>query len=747
MAESPAAPPASGHEPSSSRYVPQRTVHLWDYVRVLHKRRWTIIPAFTAVVLFMSVKTFTTTPIYEARTTVLIEPENQNVVNIEEVVQEEGGTDYYQTQYGLLRSRALARKAVQELKLWNDPGFGGGPPQKPGFSVMGTARSAVRTIIGLFTAPENDKEAPQPDETIRESAVISGFLGQLEVVSTRGTRLVDLQFRSPDPALAAKALNTLTRLYIDQNLEFRLSSSRDASDWLIKQLTDQRKAVEAAEQALQAYRENNDALSLDEGQNIVGQELTDLNSALTKAKTVRLEKEGLYEQLRLLQANSAALDTFPAIMSNPVVQQLKSEVAVLLRQKTLLAQTFGEKHPQMEQVTSSLKSTEARLEAEVGKIVESVRQEFVTARNQEGRLLAALNAQKQAASGLNQSGIEYGVLKREAESTREIYQTLLQRAKETGVSAELKTNNVRVIDAAEPPRSPILPRTRLDLMLAVFGGGLFAIALGFLFEYFDNRIKGPDEIRLHLGLPFLGLIPVVAAPGKDGDRSAKLITNAVPQVFAEAFRTVRTNILFSSAEEGPRSVLVTSSVPNEGKTIVASNLAVGLAQAGSRVLLMDADMRLPKVHVMFEVPAEPGLSNLLVGDAKVTDAVRKTTVPGLWILAGGRVPPNPAELLGAPRFKEFLTALREHFDWIVIDSPPVMPVTDASVIAHLTSGVLFVVGAEMTNRAVARHAIERLDSAHGRFFGAVLNKADIERNSYYYAEYYRREYDKYYVTP
>jgi polysaccharide biosynthesis transport protein len=288
----------------------------------------------------------------------------------------------------------------------------------------------------------------------------------------------------------------------------------------------------------------------------------------------------------------------------------------------------------------------------------------------------------------------------------------------------------------------VSPQKGLNLLLALFGGSLAACGLAFFFEYLDSRIKTPDEIRTHLGLPHLGLLPAIDA--KALSASYPLVSNGVPGNFAEAFRAIRTNLLFSSAQEGSRSILVTSTGPGEGKSLVASNLAISLAQAEQRTLLIDADLRRPKAHEIFDVAQEPGLSNLIVGNAKASEAVRKSSVAGLWVMPSGRMPPNPAELLGSQRFKDFLMSLKKHFDWVIIDSPPVMAVTDAALVAHNATGVVFVVGAEMTSRHAAKTAIDQLQQAQAKFVGAVLNRVDLERNSYYYSQYYRREYAEYY---
>ena len=736
---------------SGSNVLPSGEVHLLDYVRVLYKRRWTAITAFVVVFVSVVVYTFTVTPMFEARVQLLIEPENPNVISFKEVIeQDKSTTDYYQTQYKILQSRALAKRTLENARLWSHPEFAKGlqaggllglgdkapgappPAQQAGFPNTASTPGVTTPSVPMINS----------DETPAQSKVIDTFLKHLTISPIRNSRLVDVKFESADANLSAQVANALARSYIEQNLEFKFLSSKEASDWLNQRLAEQRKDVESSEKALQSYREQTDAVSLEEKQNIVVQKLADLNAAVTRAKTERLQKEAAYQQIQAIQNDRSALDTFPAILSNTFIQQLKGQLAELQRQQASLGEKYGEKHPEMIKVRSAIEQTEAKLQGEIGKVVLSIRNEYTAAQAQERSLVTALEQQKNEAMALNRKGIDYGVLQRDANTNRQMFDNLLQRAKETGVTAELKTSNIRVVDPAEVPRRPVRPNKLLNLALALFGGGLFAIGLTFFFEYLDNRIKSPEEIKNFLGLPFLGLVP--ALPEKDAEDGDALLHRGVPTGFAEAFRNIRTNVLFSSAEEGGRSIVVTSTGPGEGKTLIASNLAIALAQAGQRVLVVDADMRKPRVHSAFGESQAPGLSNVLVGNAKASEAVRKGPVQNLWLLVAGVVPPNPAELLGSQRFKDFLRTLQEHFDWVIVDSPPVMAVTDASVIAHVAHGVVYVVAAEQASKYTASAALEQLEAAKAKFLGGILNKVHVERHSYYYSHYYRKDYASYY---
>jgi succinoglycan biosynthesis transport protein ExoP len=735
---------ARPHAPSAPRaelHVDE--VHLLDYVKVLYKRRWTAATAFLVVLVGVTVYTFTATPIFEAKTRLLIESDDPNVVSFKEVINEEQAkADYYQTQYNVLQSRALARKTIDALRLWDHPLFAGAPESNKG--VAAAVAGILAQAFGGKSRKETGADTPAADETAAQSHAIDLFLDRLTVAPIRNSRLVDIRFRSPDATLSTNIVNAVAKNYIEQNLEYKFMSSKEASDWLGERLAEQRKQVEAAELKLQQYREQNDAISLQDRENIVVQKLADLNGAVTQAKAERFQKQALYNQLQSLRAknSTAALDSFPAILSNTYIQQQKAELAQLQSQLAQLSEKLGEKHPEIIKLKSAIQLAQIKLDGEIGKVVQSVRNEYQSALAKENSLVGALSQQKDEAMSMNRKAIDYGVLERDVQSNKQLYESLLQRAKETGVSSELKTSNIRIVDQAERPRAPVTPQKALNLLLAVLGGGLLAVGLAFFFEYIDSRIKTPDELKLHLRLPSLGMLP--ALDGKAWKGKEPLINQGVAPNFAEAFRSLRTNVLFSSADEGSRTLVVTSTGPGEGKTTVAANLAIGFAQAGQRVLLVDADMRRPRVHAVFGLKQEPGLSNLMVGNAKASECVRKSGVPGMWALAAGRIPPNPAELLGSQRFRDFLASLHAYFDCVIIDTPPVMAVTDACIIANVASGVVFVVGAEMTGRHAARAAVEQLEQGRARFVGAVLNRVELEKNSYYYSHYYRREYGAYY---
>lgn len=719
-------------------------IHALDYLRILHKRRWIASSVFLVVFGTITLYTFTTTPIYSARTQILIENESPNVVKFEEVFEQNKATnDYYQTQYRILQSRLLARRTVEDEKLWEHPLLAQPTASSPLLSPLGLLTSSIQFIADRFAdAPVAVSEPPAAGETAEQTGVIDRLLGGLSVAPVRNTRLVDVSFRSPDPAFSARVANALAREYIEQSLEFKFLATQEATDFLKERTAEQRKALEKSEHALQQYREKTGAMALEDRQNIVIQRLADLNAAVTRARTERIEKESLYNQIRTIQTDASAVDTFPAILNNTFIQQLKSQLNEQQRLEAQLSEKLGARHPDMVKVRSAIETTQTRINGEIQKVVQALRNDYMAAAANERALQTSLDQQKAEAEELNRASIQYGVLQRDATANQTMFSGLLERSRETGISGELKISNIRIVDRAETPRNPTSPNKRNNLLLALLSGVFLAVGLVFALEYLDTRIRQPEEIKTMLGLPLLGMVPKFNPKETTGP---PLLGNGMPGAFSEAFRGIRTNVLFSSAESGSKSIVITSTGPSEGKSVVSANIAMSLALAGQRVLLIDADMRRPKTNELFGLSLEPGLSNVLVGDAKASEAVKRTLTPNLWLLAAGKHPPNPAELLGSRRFLDFLASLGDHFEWVILDSPPVMAVTDASVVAHAATGVIFVVGSEMTSKGSAKAALDQLDSARAKFVGGILNKVDLRGNPYYYGRHYRREYQNYYT--
>jgi capsular exopolysaccharide synthesis family protein len=440
-------------------------------------------------------------------------------------------------------------------------------------------------------------------------------------------------------------------------------------------------------------------------------------------------------------ADTTSPDAIPAIAQNPQVQSIRSHLAELQRQKAQLLERYLDKHPEVQKVNAQLAEQQRQLDVESNKGLLAIKNDYERARLEEQTLQQSLNEAKADVQDLGRKSVNYNVLEREAKSYRTIYEALLQSEKELRVSSNSRANNVRVIDHAEVPGAPLTPGGRRTWLLSLAVGLVAAIAVAYGLDYMNDTIKTPEDITQHLKVPFLGLVPSVP-----NDQEPVLAMAQAPHEFAESFRTLRTSLVSKYAGEGTKTMVVTSGQPLEGKTTTACNIAIALAYGGARVLLIDADMRRPGLHRPLRLTNERGLAQVLIGQVRVRDVIQRTVDPNLLAITAGATPPNPSELLSSERMKTFLTNLSHGpFDWIIIDTPPVLAVTDAVVIAPAVSGVTVVIGAEMTRRRLAERAVETIMSSHPKVVGVVLNKVDFARNRYYYSRYYGHQYKNYYA--
>jgi succinoglycan biosynthesis transport protein ExoP len=720
-------------------------VHLLDRLNAVFKHRRIAGTAFVLVVTSMMVQTYSTIPIYQTSARIEIQDERSTSVTTLGVTDPtwwQESAPYYQTQYEILRSRELARRVVRRLDLKANPDFNGHAPQpRDPIALIRQARaSASAWARGLFAKKVLvDRPVPAPDESTQEAGLISGFLGGVVITPYATTRLVDVMYQHTDPDFAAVAANALAEEYTQQNLDQRLSNNAKELAFVNEQLEAATLKVKVGEQALQQYREVNNAQSLDDRQNIVVARLTSLSQAVTEKRTERQQKETLYNQVRGADASSDVADTFPLIGNNPSVVSAQSQLAALKAEQISLAQIYGPDAPKMIEVGVKIDAAARLLVAERRKVIDSAKNDYDAAVAQERNFGSDLDRANAANVDLDRKSGDYRILQRDLDSQRQIFQSLLDRQKQLSVVANSRANNVRLVDRAEPKRSPISPNPRRDWLTAILAGITLAFGLAFGFEYLDDTIKTPEDVTKRLKLPLLGLVPALR-----GDR-VPILTETVPHDFGEAFRSLRTSLVFTSGGESTRVVAVTSTQPLEGKTTTACNLALALALGGARVLLIDADMRRPGLHKTMGLRNGVGLSHLLVGQSRVREVIQRTADPNLFVITAGRTPPNPSELLASERMNHFIANLAHGpFDWVLLDTPPVLAVTDAVIIAQKVAGVVFVVGSEMTRRMHAERALETLQNGRARGIGVVLNRVDFDRNKYYYSRYYGYQYKSYY---
>jgi len=728
----------------------EEQINLRDYLRVIQKRRWTVITVFAIIVITVAIHTFTATPIYEATTRLIIDKENPNVVSIQEVMAiDASGTDYYQTQYKIIESRSVARKVVRRLHLDNSEEFFPKPKENLISNLKRSIQETITfwedSIASLLNTEKEKKEDIKPDESEGfepDSPLVSDFIKRIKVNPIRNSRLVDVGFEGKDPVLTTKITNTLADVYIGQNLETKLRAVQDAVRWLHNRIEEERKKVGKAEHALLRYKEKHSIVTdfSSDVEKITAQKLAEMNTQLVEVESKRVEAETRYKQAMALVATPDMLDSISEVLDNRLIQEIKAMEVELFRRMSELSKKYGQKHPRMVAIESELNTLQKRRTQEVNRIINSLKNEYRVALAKENSLKAALAKQKKESLELNQKAIEYGVLRREVESARQMYELLIKRFKETSLTEDMKTGNIRVVDGAEVPKHPVKPKKKLNILLAIIVGLVMGIGLAFFFEYLDNTIKIPEDVEKYLKIPFLGPTPLFSTKSKgdteDDTNSALVTLHSSKSTASESYRGIRTSILLSSAESAPQVILISSTGPLEGKTITTANLAVTMAQAGSKVIILDCDMRRPMMHKLFSMTRDQGISNLLAESSDVKRAIFHTKIPNLDIIPCGPIPPNPSEILGSTRMASLLNVLRKKYAHILIDSPPSIAVTDAVVLSKFVDGVVLVIRADSTVREVAKNCVAQFGAVGANIIGVVLNGVDIGRDSYYYYQYY-----------
>ena len=668
-------------------------IHLKDYIDVLRKRLWTVVTFFVIVVTVVAIHTFTSKPVYEAVSKILIEKENPNIVSFEEVLNlDTAHADYFNTQYKVLKSRTLVRKVFKAA------GLGG-------------------------TAEYRDNIDP-----------ITAFSDSLKVKPVRDSRIVSLAVSGHSPEKITEIANLWAKIYMDQNLSQKLATSSQAVEGLSEKVENLQGKVNSSELALQSYKEESNIIAIEERQGIVVQKLSELNSAVIGANRQRIRFETRFGQLSDLLVKKG-WQSLTNIVDNNLIQNLKSDLVGLEREEASLSLTYRPKHPKMATVLSQMKLLRSRLAEEVEKVVKKAENDFEVARLEEETLRKALEAQKREALDLNKKLIRYNVLKREVDGNQKLFDVLLNRLKETSLTEGLEFNNIRVMDYAEVPMRPVRPKKRQNLLLALIVGLMGGAGLAFFFEYLDDSIKSPEDVERLVDLPFLGLVPAVA------DKESKdlyLVTRDIPKSpVSEAFRGLRTAVLFSaSSDRELKTIMVTSSGPSEGKTTTAVNLAVTMAQGGKRVLLVDSDLRKPSLHKIFGISEMVGASNLLVDQSMdVREAIHETGIENLDVITCGPIPPNPSELLGSRRMKEIIERLHTDYDRVIFDTPPVMSVTDANVLGRMVEGVVLVVNSKISARKAVLGSKRALMEVGANVIGIALNQVDMRDRGYYSYSY------------
>lgn len=743
---SPVAPEGRVPDGAAPRSSPDGGVDIWEYLRII-RRRWLLIVLSVLVVVGLTAfVTLRMTKIYRATSTVQIETQAPQVLgkDIEDVVEMGTGSfwsnvEYYETQYRIIESRDVSMRVVKRYRLNEDPEFMGIPKEERGAFEPATLEEAAEVLQSMITV-----------EPVKDS------------------RLTKVHVENPDPERALLYANAVVDAYVDKNLETMLQSTVDAVDWLSKQLDEAKSELTQSEEKLRSYKKENSILSisLEDRQNLLAAQMTAAAANLTEARSKRIEiqarKNAFAKAAKVEDPMAIPLD---ALNSNPLIQQLKQKFAELSQDYGELDSRYGENHTKIVEIKAKMERIREDIAREVSNVISSVDAELVAARSTEAGLEKALDELKAQAQELADKEGPYRTLAREADNNEEVYKLLLGRTKEADLSKLLRVNNVTVLDRALLPEAPVKPRIHLNLALAFIFGLLLGVGLAVLIEFADRTVKTQEDLEA-LGVSFLGIVPSIDSSttygstvyGSGGSRKkrAKVQDRLVDgeinfdnfvhehpkSQVAESLRSIRTNLLFMSADRSVRRLLVTSPSPQEGKTTVAANLAIVMAQSGSRVLLVDTDMRRPRVHKAFGI-ARPrvGLSTMILGESTAERAISQTGMENLDVLVCGPTPPNPSELIHTDAFRAVVDEISGMYDRVIFDSPPVGVVTDAAILSKMVDGTILIVKSLKTTRDAARHAIGTLKDIDAEILGAVLN--DLDLNNRKYGQHYYHYYKKY----
>lgn len=702
-----------------------REPHLLDYVMVLRKHQWMILTFLLTVVTVVTIASFKMKPVYVASARVEVDRENPNALPFQDSNSIDMYMDlenYIETQIEILRSETLAMKTIRSMDLTRYPEFGGNPNE-------------------IIDAGANQKEPP----------ILGAFLGRLNVKRVPNSRLLEVQFEGENPELAAQVVNAHLQNYVEENFKSRYDATTQASNFLSSELEELRIKMEKSEDAQVAYERQNQIWMVDANQNTTTQKLEDLSKSLTDAQTELSKREATFEL-----AHSPNADSLDAIQGNTEIQDLLKKKSDLEQKYTETLNQTGPNYPAVQDLAAQIKDIDAQIEERKKAVIEQVDSDFHESQTRTALLERDLNHQEALANNLAQKLVQYNILKHDAESNKELYDGLLQKLKEAGISAGLRTSNIRIVDPALVPSVPTRPQKTRNITLAFLVGLVGGIGLAFFREYLDNTVKSPDDIQVLTGLPSLTVVPAFAngnghhqlakvsrhigIGGKRDESRVEVISMQHPKsVVSEAFRALRTALLLSQADRPPQVILMTSALPQEGKTTAASNLAITLAQLGDRTLLLDADLRKPGVRRALNLPTgrELGLSSYLAGVSPLHEViVPHESIENLDAIPTGPIPPNPADLLSSRRMGEAVEELRKQYKFIVIDSPPIMAATDAVILSALTDGVLLVVWSGETPKEAFTRSRDLLSAVKGRLLGVILNAVDSGAPDYYYSYRY-----------
>jgi succinoglycan biosynthesis transport protein ExoP len=734
---------------------PERDLDLRELGRKLWRRK-NVVLGITALGTVASVLILMQmTPLYTARSTVMVDPRQDKVLNMEAVLSGlPADQETIESEIEVLTSRGLAERVVKKLSLYGDPEFNGRlrPPTmwselRAALSPRNLLPAEFLEMIGIATGGP-----PLTEEQILENeriATIDELIGKMDVRRVGRSRVIGISVKLADAGRAAEVANTVADLYIVEQLEAKFEATRRATEWLNDRLSGLRLEVQRTEQAVEAFRKNS-GLVEGKGVTLASQQASELNSQLILSRSRRAEADARLRQVEGLIRSSSSVDSVAEVLNSPLIQQLRTQEAEIQRRAAELSQEFGEKHPRMINIRAEIANIRTKINAEVNKIVQNLRNEVAVAQAREAALRESLQGLEAKVANLNQSEVQLRALEREAKANRALYETFLGRFKETHEQQEFQKPDARIISHADRPTAPSAPKKGL---IAAFAFVLFAalgVAVAFLLESLDKGFRSMEEIEGTTGIPALGLVPALTGLVALRKEPQDIVLERPNSAFTESVRALHAGILLSNVDNPPRTVLMTSSLPSEGKTSLSLSLTRLVARTGAKkVIIVDCDLRRPLVHRHLGMDIGPGLVQLLAEEVSMEQALRRDPGSGAWVLTAGGTPANPTDIITSEHFSRLLGTLRTTFDLVVLDSSPVLAVSDSRILSRMADKTIFVVRWAETRREVVRLGLKQIVEAGADLAGVVLSMVNVKKHSRYgYGDsgYYYGRYRKYYTN-
>ncbi|MCM2285300.1 MAG: polysaccharide biosynthesis tyrosine autokinase [Desulfobacula sp.] len=721
----------------------EKEIHLRDYLRIVIKRKGSILTFFVLTMLIVIIATFTATPLYLAGTKVMIERNTAGSLTTSSTYSPYD-PEFIETQNQLIMSTAVIEKAVENLnpdKIY-DAFLKKAEDQKSYIQAMGgwlkDQYVSVKKILGIETLFSGSDDAVK--KTISEdipptkAQILADMIkGGISVTPVENSRILQIGYLSDNPALSMKVADAVAQAFIDVLVDMQMEVSGYSINWMSQKAEVQRKKLEESEQELQEYKKQQDIVTIEDKETVLPERLADLSKNMTVSETKRKELLAVYNQVKNVRREQ--LETIPAVVANVSLESINQKIIAADQKVSELSKKYGPKHPKMITAKNELEGLKNKKYSELEKVVETIKNEYLLAEENERSLKGLVDQTRFEAERFGDKAIQLGMLQRKVDTNRFLYDALVKKMKERDLTERNQAVNVWIIEKAEFPKIPAKPNKKRNILLGIVLGLFGGIGLAFFFEYLDNTVKAPEDVEEKYNIPVISTIDLI----KDKKQTVvQTVMNDASSLIAESFKGMRTAVLLSSADDPPKILLVSSFTPGEGKSSISASLAMSLAHAGKKVLLIDADMRRPVQHKNFNIENSSGLSSFLAGVSAENQIRVENPIENLYLITSGPIPPNPSELLSSKKLKDLLSNVSVDYDMIIIDTPPLASVTDPVILSTLVDGVILVTWAGKTTYEMLGKGLKQLREVDAPLIGVVLNRFNAKKSGYYYnyGDYY-----------